>query len=198
MRSLLGGKGANVAEMARIGVRVPDGFTVTTEACVETPRRTRRGPRGCGGDPGAPRRPRGAHRPAPRRPGEPAAGLGALRRGVLDAGDDGHDPQPGHRRRRRRGAGALQRQRALRLGLRTAASCRCSARSWSACRPTCSSTRSSRKKSDRGVQNDTDLGADDLRALVAEFRRLVREETGEDFPDDPREQLRRAVDAVFR
>ena len=56
----------------------------------------------------------------------------------------------------------------------------------------------SRKKSERGVQNDTDLSADDLRALVAEFRRLVREETGEDFPDDPREQLRRAVDAVFR
>jgi pyruvate,orthophosphate dikinase len=56
----------------------------------------------------------------------------------------------------------------------------------------------SRKKSQRGVQNDTDLTADDLRALVAEFRRLVHEETGEDFPDDPREQLRRAVDAVFR
>ena len=36
MRELLGGKGANVAEMKRIGgpVRVPDGFTITTEACV--------------------------------------------------------------------------------------------------------------------------------------------------------------------
>src|SRR5215212_5010311 len=36
MRDLLGGKGANVAEMKRIGgpVRVPDGFTITTEACV--------------------------------------------------------------------------------------------------------------------------------------------------------------------
>ena len=36
MRDLLGGKGANIAEMARIGgpVRVPDGFTITTEACV--------------------------------------------------------------------------------------------------------------------------------------------------------------------
>ena len=38
MRSLLGGKGANVAEMRRIGVPVPDGFTVTTEACVATMR----------------------------------------------------------------------------------------------------------------------------------------------------------------
>ena len=36
MRNLLGGKGAGVAEMARIGVPVPDAFTVTTTACVET------------------------------------------------------------------------------------------------------------------------------------------------------------------
>ncbi|MDQ6657486.1 MAG: pyruvate, phosphate dikinase, partial [Actinomycetota bacterium] len=34
MRSLLGGKGANVAEMMRIGIPVPDGFTVTTTACI--------------------------------------------------------------------------------------------------------------------------------------------------------------------
>jgi len=36
MRNLLGGKGAGVAEMARVGVPVPDAFTVTTTACVET------------------------------------------------------------------------------------------------------------------------------------------------------------------
>src|SRR3954447_16975113 len=36
MRSLLGGKGAGLAEMARIGVPVVDGFTITTEACVAT------------------------------------------------------------------------------------------------------------------------------------------------------------------
>ena len=34
LKSLLGGKGAGVAEMMRIGVPVPDGFTVTTEACI--------------------------------------------------------------------------------------------------------------------------------------------------------------------
>jgi pyruvate, orthophosphate dikinase len=38
MKSLLGGKGANVAEMTRIGVPVPDGFTITTAACVEAMR----------------------------------------------------------------------------------------------------------------------------------------------------------------
>src|SRR4051794_31312050 len=36
MRSLLGGKGAGLAEMTRLGVPVPDGFTITTEACVAT------------------------------------------------------------------------------------------------------------------------------------------------------------------
>ena len=39
MRSLLGGKGAGVAEMHRVGVPVPDAFTVTTTACVETMKR---------------------------------------------------------------------------------------------------------------------------------------------------------------
>jgi pyruvate,orthophosphate dikinase len=38
MKALLGGKGAGVAEMMRIGVPVPDGFTVTTSACVDTMR----------------------------------------------------------------------------------------------------------------------------------------------------------------
>ena len=36
MKSLLGGKGAGVAEMNKVGVPVPDAFTVTTTACVET------------------------------------------------------------------------------------------------------------------------------------------------------------------
>ena len=35
MRNLLGGKGANLAEMTRIGLPVPQGFTVSTEACIE-------------------------------------------------------------------------------------------------------------------------------------------------------------------
>ena len=34
LKPLLGGKGANLAEMAKIGVPVPDAFTVTTQACV--------------------------------------------------------------------------------------------------------------------------------------------------------------------
>ena len=46
MKPLLGGKGAGVAEMTRLGVPVPDGFTVTTEACVDTMTRKGEWPEG--------------------------------------------------------------------------------------------------------------------------------------------------------
>src|SRR5438132_8468783 len=46
MRDLLGGKGAGLAEMSRIGLPVPPGFTITTEACLEYYHRTRQLPAG--------------------------------------------------------------------------------------------------------------------------------------------------------
>ncbi len=49
----------------------------------------------------------------------------------------------------------------------------------------------------RGVEQDTDLTADDLRALVDVFKAIVREDTGRDFPGDPYEQLDLAIKAVF-
>src|SRR5262249_23050467 len=52
-------------------------------------------------------------------------------------------------------------------------------------------------KRERGVQEDTDLSANDLGALVETFRGIYREETGTDFPQDARAQLMRAVRAVF-
>jgi pyruvate,orthophosphate dikinase len=53
------------------------------------------------------------------------------------------------------------------------------------------------KKQARGAAADTDLAADDLRQLVAEFKSIVREATGRDFPGDPNEQLDLAIKAVF-
>ena len=53
------------------------------------------------------------------------------------------------------------------------------------------------KKAAKGVELDTELDANDLAELVAEFKALVKEETGSDFPDDPRRQLDMARDAVF-
>jgi len=45
---------------------------------------------------------------------------------------------------------------------------------------------------------DTDLDADDLKALVGDFRAIYKEHVGDDFPQDPREQLRLAIEAVFK
>ncbi len=45
---------------------------------------------------------------------------------------------------------------------------------------------------------DTDLDAEDLTALIDEFRRIYHEHVGEDFPQDPKEQLRLAIAAVFQ
>ena len=49
----------------------------------------------------------------------------------------------------------------------------------------------------RGVEQDTDLDADDLRTLAEDFKGIVREDTGRDFPSDPYEQLDLAIKAVF-
>ena len=74
MRSLLGGKGANLAEMTRIGLPVPFGFTVSTEGCFSYYEN--------GGSLSE----------------EPAARLRPFRRGHLHAGHDGHHPEPGYER----------------------------------------------------------------------------------------------------
>ena len=118
MRELLGGKGANLAEMTAIGLPVPPGFTITTEVCtyysahgdypdgVEAQMEDRR------------RIDREEHGQEVRRRRRPAARSRALRRARLDAGHDGHDPQPRPQRPdRRRALVAEHRQRALRLGL---------------------------------------------------------------------------------
>src|SRR5213592_5019336 len=52
-------------------------------------------------------------------------------------------------------------------------------------------------KQRRRVQQDVDLSADDLSELIETFKRIYRDETGREFPQDAREQLRRAIHAVF-
>ena len=53
-------------------------------------------------------------------------------------------------------------------------------------------------KADRGVQQDVDLTADDLKELANQFKAEYKEKIGSDFPDDPKEQLMGAIKAVFR
>ena len=50
----------------------------------------------------------------------------------------------------------------------------------------------------RGVETDPELSAADLRELVETFKGIVRDQTGIEFPQDPKEQLEYAIDAVFR
>ncbi len=52
-------------------------------------------------------------------------------------------------------------------------------------------------KDSRGTKNDLDLGVEDLQELVTTFKSLIRQHTGRDFPQDPREQLDMAIRAVF-
>lgn len=53
-------------------------------------------------------------------------------------------------------------------------------------------------KEEKGVEFDTDLNADDLKELVLRYKDLYRKEMGEDFPQDPKIQLIEAITAVFR
>ncbi len=53
-------------------------------------------------------------------------------------------------------------------------------------------------KADRGVTQDVDLTADDLKELANQFKAEYKAKIGQDFPDDPKEQLMGAIQAVFR
>lgn len=53
-------------------------------------------------------------------------------------------------------------------------------------------------KSQRGIESDTDLTTEDLKFLTEEFKKVIRKEQGHDFPQDPYEQLKLATEAVFR
>ncbi|MBI2419619.1 MAG: pyruvate, phosphate dikinase, partial [Ignavibacteriales bacterium] len=54
-----------------------------------------------------------------------------------------------------------------------------------------------KKKADKGYKLDTELSADDLKELVVEFKAAIKEKTGSAFPEDPKKQLWGAVSAVF-
>jgi pyruvate, orthophosphate dikinase len=54
------------------------------------------------------------------------------------------------------------------------------------------------QKALRKVKLDTELTADDLKIIVEKFKKIVKQETGKDFPQDPREQLKQSRNAVFR
>jgi pyruvate, orthophosphate dikinase len=197
VKALLGGKGANLAEMTRLGLPVPPGFTVTTEACRAF-LRTGGWPRGLWEQEVAALRE--LERRTGKRFGDPSSPLlvscrsGAkfsmpgmmdtvLNIGLNAATVEGlarltEDPRFAWDAYRR----LIQMYGTVVLGVRDEPFQHVLA-DW---------------RARRGVENDADLGADDLRTVAENFRKIVREQSGRDFPDDPLEQLRLATEAVFR
>ena len=106
MKNLLGGKGANLAEMSSLGLPVPPGFTVTTEACVHYYSNGQQYPDGLHDQVAAGlAKVEVGGRQDLRRCRQSAAGVGALGCTRVHAGDDGHGPEPGPERRDGRGSG---------------------------------------------------------------------------------------------
>jgi pyruvate,orthophosphate dikinase len=199
MRELLGGKGANVAEMTRVlgPRRVPAGFTLTTEACVAYMQAGRNEPEGMA---------------------EQVAD--ALRRlEELSGKRLGNDADPllvsVRSGARESMPGMLD--TVLNLGLNDtsvqglAASTDNERFAWDSYRRFVQMFGNvsrgipgerfedaiAEAKVERGVKQDTELQAEALKDLTATFKAIYRDHTGEDFPQDPREQLRLAIRAVF-
>ena len=199
MRDLLGGKGANVAEMTRIlgADRVPAGFTITTEACVFYMQAGRELPDGLEQqvDDALER----LESSAAKRLGDPDDPL------LVSVRSGARESMPG------------MLDTVLNLGLNDRSVEGLAARThnarfaWDSYRRFVQmfgnvvraipgerfETEIAAAKRRAGVTLDTELDVDALRELQAAFAAIFRSQTGEDFPQAPREQLAQAICAVF-
>ena len=197
MRNLLGGKGANLAEMSSLGLPVPPGFTITTELCTHYYANKETYPAELND--------------------EVEAGIASIEKVVGAGFGDPNNPLLVSVRSGARASMPGMMDTVLNLGLndRTVLGL---AKSSGDERFAYDSYRRfiqmysnvvldvghhyfeealERKKEDLGVTMDTDLKADDWRAIVAEYKKIVEKRTGKPFPQEPREQLWGAVGAVF-
>ena len=199
MRELLGGKGAGIAEMTRVlgAERVPAGFTVTTEACVEYMRADKQEPEGMAeqvADAIA-----RLERHAGKRLGDPSDPL------LVSVRSGARESMPG------------MMDSVLNLGMgdeAVAGIARATGNerfAWDSYRRFVQMFGNvvrgipgdrfedaiKEAKDARGVKLDTELDVDALKQLTGTFKRIYREHTGEEFPSGPQEQLRFAIRAVF-
>ncbi|MDO8185100.1 pyruvate, phosphate dikinase [Conexibacter sp. JD483] len=199
MRELLGGKGANVAEMTRIlgPERVPAGFTITTSACVAYMDAGRSEPDGLAE--------------------EVAEALSRLEQQAGKTLGDDADPLLVSVRSGARESMPGMMDTVLNLGLNDRSVEGLAAKTgnprfaWDSYRrfvqmfgnvvrgvPGERIEATIRQlKADRGATLDTDLDVDALRELTGRFKAIFEEHTGEAFPQEPGEQLRQAIRAVF-
>lgn len=197
MRNLLGGKGANLAEMTAIGLPVPAGFTLTTELCTEFYRNDRRYPEGVREEVaenlqklelamdkrfGDPANPMLLSVRSGSRVSMPGMMDTVLNLGLNDTTVQGLIAQSGDDRfaydsyRR-----FIQMYSNVVLGMDGEIL----------------EHILENMKETRGVDLDTELTGDDMKQLVALFKAKVKETLNQEFPDDPEEQLWGAINAVF-
>jgi pyruvate, orthophosphate dikinase len=198
MKDLLGGKGANLAEMTNMGLPVPPGFTISTEACLAFLKQ--------GGPPSGMLEEVDQHLASlqsamGKQLGDPDDPLlvsvrsGAkfsmpgmmdtvLNLGLNDRSVEGLAEQTGGDERFARDAYRRFIQMFGKIVMDVPADA-------------FEDVLDQAKRAEGESAQDTDLDADDLGALIDRFKVIYRERTGEDFPQDPKEQLRLAIEAVF-
>ena len=198
LKDLLGGKGANLAEMTSVlGLPVPPGFTITTDAC----RAYMEGgwPDGLSRRGGPPCPPAGeGHGKEVGRPVGPAPRERSVRRQVLHARDDGHGPQPRAQRRVGQGPGRADERRAVRLRLLPPVHLDVRPDRAGHRREPASTSPSRQAKRAAGVESDAEIPAGALRDLCETYKQVVEDATGHPFPQEPADQLRGAIEAVFK
>jgi len=197
MRNLLGGKGANLAEMSNLGLPVPSGFTITTEVCTHYYGN-------------------GQNYPDDLRT-QVATSLAAIEKAVGAKFGDADNPLLVSVRSGARVSMPGMMDTVLNLGLNDQTVEGLARRSNDARFAYDSYRRFIQMysdvvlgvehynfedilelaKEDKGVALDTELTADDLKAVVDSFKRCVEDELGKPFPQDPQEQLWGAISAVF-
>ena len=197
MKELLGGKGAGLAEMTNLGVPVPAGFTITTEACVAYFKNKKKYPPGLWEQ---------VLRYMTRLESAMDAGFGdtvkpllvSVRSGarasmpgmmdtVLNLGLNDRTVQ-GLIRKTRNERFAYDAYRRFIAMFAVVVMDLKRERFEEALKA---------KKAEVGAVHDTDLDANALKDLVGRFKAIVKTETGREFPDDPYEQLRMGINAVF-
>ena len=197
MKDLLGGKGANLAEMTKLGLPVPPGFTITTEACRAYLKESTV-PESLATE--VTRALRGVEDQMGRHLGDPSDPL------LVSVRSGAKFSMPG------------MMETVLNIGLNDESVLGLAAVSgnerfaWDSYRRLIQmfgktvldidgdlfSDALDALKADRGVKGDTELTAEDLKGLVDTFKGIVKEQTGNDFPQDPRTQMDMGIEAVFR
>ena len=203
MKNLLGGKGANLAEMTNIGLPVPPGFTITTEVCTyyyanrnsypktlkdDVVKAMKRLESAVGAKFGDKNNPLLVSVRSGARASMPGMMDTILNLGINDTVVEGLSRKTNNERfaydayRR-----FVQMYGDVVLGLK----------------PTHKDEIDpfeaiiEKKKHERGIHHDTELTAADLKDLVQQFKKAIKEKTGHDFPEDPMTQLWGAIGAVF-